>query len=46
MLESAFSLNASSLWTPITNGITTNAGVFSVSVNTTNTARFFRLHKP
>jgi len=45
-LESSLSLNAGSIWSPITNGITMNGSVFSVSVGTTNAARFFRLHKP
>jgi hypothetical protein len=45
-LESALSLNAPRLWTPITNGITVNADVLSVSVSTTNPAQFFRLRKP
>jgi hypothetical protein len=45
-LESALSLNAPRLWTPVTNGITVNADVLSVSVSTTNPAQFFRLRKP
>ena len=44
MVESALSLGAPSLWQPITNVVT--GTVFSVSVSTTNVARFFRLHKP
>ena len=46
MVESALSLEASSLWQPIINGVTTNGALFSLSVSTTNAARFFRLHKP
>src|SRR5439155_10491621 len=46
MVESALSLNAPGLWQPFTNVVTMNGAVFSVSVSTTNAARFFRLHKP
>ena len=45
-LETALSLTPPILWTPITNGVTVNGGVFSVSVNTTEPAQFFRLRKP
>src|SRR6266705_3139593 len=46
MVESALSLNAPSLWQPITNVVAVNGAVVSVSISTTNAARFFRLHKP
>jgi hypothetical protein len=45
-VESALSLDAPSLWQPMTNGVTVNGAVFGVSVSTTNAAQFFRLHKP
>ena len=35
-----------SAWRPVTNAITTNGAVYSVSVTTTNTAQFFRLRRP
>ena len=46
MVESALSLDAGSLWKPVTNVVTVNGDVFSVSVSTTNAAQFFRLRKP
>jgi len=46
MVESVLSLNAGSLWHPISNAISVNGAVFSVSVSTTNAVQFFRLHKP
>jgi len=46
MVESALSLDAPGVWQPITNVVTVNGASFSVSVNTTNAARFFRLRKP
>jgi len=45
-VESVLSLDAPSLWQPISNVVTVNGAVFSVSVSTTNAAQFFRLHKP
>ena len=45
MVESAFSLDAPGLWQLITNAVTVNGAVFSVSVSTTNAAQFFRLRK-
>lgn len=46
MVQSALSPGAGSLWQPITEVVTINGALFSVSVSTTNAARFFRLRKP
>ncbi|HKS35917.1 MAG TPA: hypothetical protein VJW76_01920 [Verrucomicrobiae bacterium] len=46
MVESALSLGAPGFWQPITNVVTANGAVLSVSVNTTNAAQFFRLRRP
>jgi hypothetical protein len=46
MVESALSLDLGSLWRPITNVVSVNGGVLSVSVSTTNASQFFRLRKP
>jgi hypothetical protein len=40
------SLDASSIWRPITNEVSVSGAVFNVSVGTTNAAQFFRLRKP
>jgi len=45
-VQSAFDPGAGSLWQPIPNVVTVNGAFYSVSVNTTNAARFFRLRKP
>jgi hypothetical protein len=45
-LETALSLTPPILWSPITNGVTANDGMFSVSVSTTEDDQFFRLRKP
>lgn len=45
-VESALHLDASSLWQPVTNGITVNDAVFSVLVSTSDAAQFFRLRRP
>ncbi|HWB07348.1 MAG TPA: hypothetical protein VG796_30260 [Verrucomicrobiales bacterium] len=44
-LERSPSLVAGSIWNPITSGITSNGGVYSVSVGATKAAEFFRLRK-
>ena len=46
MVQSALNLAAGSFWQAVPNVVTVNGAVFSVSVSTTNTARFFRLRKP
>jgi len=46
LVESVLSLDAPSLWQPITNVVTINGDVFSVSASTTNAVQFFRLRKP
>lgn len=46
MVESALSLESGSLWRPFTNVVTVNGAGYSVSVSTTNVARFFRLRNP
>jgi hypothetical protein len=46
MVESTLSLDAGSLWRPTTNVVTVIGAAYSVSVNTTNAAQFFRLRKP
>ena len=46
IVVSALSLAVPSPWQPFSNAVTVNGTMFSVSVSTTNTARFFRLHKP
>ncbi len=45
-VESVLSLDASSLWQPITNVVIANDAVFSVLVSTSDAAQFFRLRKP
>ena len=45
-LETALHLIPPILWSPVTNQVTVDDGVFSVSVNTTEPAQFFRLRKP
>jgi hypothetical protein len=44
--ESALSLDAGTVWSPITSLVIVNGAVFSVSVSTANGAEFFRLRKP
>jgi hypothetical protein len=46
MVESVPGVDVSSMWQPITNVVTVNGAGFSVSVNATDTTRFFRLHRP
>src|ERR1043166_6105924 len=46
LVESVLSLDPPSLWQPITNVVTINGALFSVSARTTNPAQFFRLRKP
>ena len=46
LVESVLSLDAPSLWQPITNVVTINGAVFSVSASTTNAVEFFRLREP
>src|SRR5262245_39089926 len=45
-VESLLSIGPPQLWQPVTNEFTVNGALFTVSVSTTNAARFFRLHKP
>jgi len=46
LVESALSLGGGSRWTPLTNEVSVNGAVFSLSVSTTNATQFFRLRKP
>jgi hypothetical protein len=45
MAENALSLDAGAIWRPFANA-TVNGTVFSVPINTTNAAQFFRLRRP
>jgi len=45
-VQSALSLGAPSLWQQFTNPVTVNGALYSVSVSTSNAARFFRLRRP
>jgi hypothetical protein len=46
IVQNAPRLGFSALWLPIANPVTVNGTNYSVSVSTTNAARFFRLRKP
>lgn len=45
-VESTLSLSAPNVWHSLTNLVTRNGTFFNVYVSATNTAQFFRLHKP
>jgi hypothetical protein len=44
-VQHALTLGPGSVWQPFAGAVTSN-GVFGVTVNTTNSAQFFRLRKP
>jgi hypothetical protein len=45
-LESALGIDEPVLWEPVFNPVTIDGAAYSVSVEATNVAQFFRLHKP
>jgi hypothetical protein len=46
IVQNAATLASPSLWLPISNPVTVNGTNYTVSVSTTNAARFFRLRRP